>query len=60
MCEALRTARMILGGGPTRIGQGIELDDGCVPAAFAPREMGMESVMDNCNPESRAGSRRRV
>jgi carbamoyl-phosphate synthase large subunit len=43
---------MILGGGPNRIGQGIEFDYCCVHAAFALRDMGFESVMVNCNPET--------
>ena len=43
---------MILGGGPNRIGQGIEFDYCCVHAAFALRDMGCESVMVNCNPET--------
>ncbi len=43
---------MILGGGPNRIGQGIEFDYCCVHASFALREMGYESVMVNCNPET--------
>ncbi len=43
---------MILGGGPNRIGQGIEFDYTCVHAAFALREEGIESVMVNCNPET--------
>ncbi len=43
---------MILGGGPNRIGQGIEFDYCCVHAAFALRDAGLESVMVNCNPET--------
>ncbi len=43
---------MILGGGPNRIGQGIEFDYCCCHAAFALREMGIETVMVNCNPET--------
>ena len=43
---------MILGGGPNRIGQGIEFDYCCVHAAFALRDIGCESVMVNCNPET--------
>ena len=43
---------MILGGGPNRIGQGIEFDYCCVHATFALREMGYETVMVNCNPET--------
>jgi carbamoyl-phosphate synthase large subunit len=54
-CEADPTDRrkiMILGGGPNRIGQGIEFDYCCVHAAFALREIGVESIMVNCNPET--------
>jgi len=54
-CEAAPTANskiMILGGGPNRIGQGIEFDYCCVHAAFALREAGYETVMVNCNPET--------
>ena len=51
-----RTARkqrvVILGGGPNRIGQGIEFDYCCCHAAFALREMGYEAIMVNCNPET--------
>ncbi len=43
---------MVLGGGPNRIGQGIEFDYCCVHAAFALREQGYESIMINCNPET--------
>ncbi|MDD5429447.1 MAG: carbamoyl-phosphate synthase large subunit [Candidatus Omnitrophica bacterium] len=43
---------MILGGGPNRIGQGIEFDYTCVHAAFALRDHGYESIMVNCNPET--------
>ncbi len=43
---------MILGGGPNRIGQGIEFDYTCVHAAFALKEAGVESIMVNCNPET--------
>ena len=43
---------MVLGGGPNRIGQGIEFDYCCVHAAFALRDEGVESVMVNCNPET--------
>jgi carbamoyl-phosphate synthase large subunit len=43
---------MILGGGPNRIGQGIEFDYTCVHAAFCLRDMGYESIMVNCNPET--------
>jgi carbamoyl-phosphate synthase large subunit len=54
-CEAKPTGRrkvVILGGGPNRIGQGIEFDYCCVHAAFALREIGIESIMVNCNPET--------
>ena len=54
-CEADPTdARkiMILGGGPNRIGQGIEFDYCCVHAAFALKEAGFETIMVNCNPET--------
>ncbi len=54
-CEATPTeARkvIILGGGPTRIGQGIEFDYCCVHAVMALREMGIEAIMVNCNPET--------
>jgi carbamoyl-phosphate synthase large subunit len=54
-CEAHPSARrkiMILGGGPNRIGQGIEFDYCCVHAAFALREAGIETIMVNCNPET--------
>jgi carbamoyl-phosphate synthase large subunit len=54
-CEANRTDRrkiVILGGGPNRIGQGIEFDYCCVHAAFALREAGYEAIMVNCNPET--------
>jgi len=43
---------MVLGGGPNRIGQGIEFDYCCVHAAFCIREAGYESIMVNCNPET--------
>jgi carbamoyl-phosphate synthase large subunit len=43
---------MILGGGPNRIGQGIEFDYCCVHAAFAVRDEGLETIMVNCNPET--------
>ena len=43
---------LVLGGGPNRIGQGIEFDYCCVHAAFALREQGYESIMVNCNPET--------
>jgi carbamoyl-phosphate synthase large subunit len=54
-CEANPTPRdkiMILGGGPNRIGQGIEFDYCCVHAALALREDGFETIMVNCNPET--------
>jgi carbamoyl-phosphate synthase large subunit len=54
-CEARPTDRqkiMILGGGPNRIGQGIEFDYCCVHAVFALREAGFETIMVNCNPET--------
>ncbi len=54
-CEARPTNRrkvMILGGGPNRIGQGIEFDYCCVHAAFALHEAGFETIMVNCNPET--------
>ena len=43
---------MVLGGGPNRIGQGIEFDYCCVHAAFSIREAGLQSIMVNCNPET--------
>ena len=43
---------MILGSGPNRIGQGIEFDYCCCHASFALQEMGVESIMVNCNPET--------
>ncbi len=54
-CEANPTDRdkiMVLGGGPNRIGQGIEFDYCCVHAALAMREDGYETIMVNCNPET--------
>jgi carbamoyl-phosphate synthase large subunit len=54
-CEAMPTANrkiMILGGGPNRIGQGIEFDYCCVHASLALREAGFETIMVNCNPET--------
>ncbi|MFA5554252.1 MAG: carbamoyl-phosphate synthase large subunit [Phycisphaerae bacterium] len=47
-----RNKIMVLGGGPNRIGQGIEFDYCCVHAAFAIRDEGFESIMVNCNPET--------
>ena len=43
---------IVLGGGPNRIGQGIEFDYCCVHAAFALRDHGFETIMVNCNPET--------
>ena len=54
-CESAPTDRrkvIILGGGPNRIGQGIEFDYCCCHASFALREIGVESIMVNCNPET--------
>jgi carbamoyl-phosphate synthase large subunit len=54
-CEAAPSARrkiMVLGGGPNRIGQGIEFDYCCVHAALALRDDGFETIMVNCNPET--------
>ena len=54
-CEARPTQRdkiMILGGGPNRIGQGIEFDYCCVHAALTMRKQGYETIMVNCNPET--------
>ena len=54
-CEAAPTDKpkiMILGGGPNRIGQGIEFDYCCVHAALALKEVGYETIMVNCNPET--------
>jgi len=54
-CEAEPSSRrkiMVLGGGPNRIGQGIEFDYCCVHASFAARDFGFESIMVNCNPET--------
>ncbi|MEO3691495.1 carbamoyl-phosphate synthase large subunit [Roseateles paludis] len=54
-CEAQPTSKkkiMVLGGGPNRIGQGIEFDYCCVHAALAMREDGYETIMVNCNPET--------
>jgi carbamoyl-phosphate synthase large subunit len=55
VCESNPTDRkkiIILGGGPNRIGQGIEFDYCCVHAAYALREAGYETIMVNCNPET--------
>jgi carbamoyl-phosphate synthase large subunit len=54
-CEANPTAKdkiMVIGGGPNRIGQGIEFDYCCVHAALACKELGYETIMVNCNPET--------
>ena len=54
-CESKPTDKkkiMVLGGGPNRIGQGIEFDYCCVHAAFAMRDDGYETIMVNCNPET--------
>ncbi|HEX4825742.1 MAG TPA: carbamoyl-phosphate synthase large subunit [Candidatus Polarisedimenticolaceae bacterium] len=54
-CESRPTSArkvVILGGGPNRIGQGIEFDYCCCHAAFALKEIGVESIMVNCNPET--------
>ncbi len=54
-CESAPSGRrkiVILGGGPNRIGQGIEFDYCCVHAAYALREAGFETIMVNCNPET--------
>lgn len=54
-CESQPSGKkkiMVLGGGPNRIGQGIEFDYCCVHAAFAMREDGYETIMVNCNPET--------
>ncbi len=55
VCEAMPSDKkkiMVLGGGPNRIGQGIEFDYCCVHAALAMREDGFETIMVNCNPET--------
>ncbi len=52
MAVSDRKKVMILGGGPNRIGQGIEFDYTCVHAAFTLRDEGYESIMVNCNPET--------
>ena len=54
-CESKSTSRekiIVLGGGPNRIGQGIEFDYCCVQASLAARDLGYESLMINCNPET--------
>ena len=54
-CEADPSEKLkiiVLGGGPNRIGQGIEFDYCCVPAIFALHEAGYETIMINCNPET--------
>lgn len=54
-CESMPSSKdkiMVLGGGPNRIGQGIEFDYCCVHAAFAMRDDGYETIMVNCNPET--------
>ena len=54
-CESRPSDRekiVILGGGPNRIGQGIEFDYCCVHAAYALRDAGYETIMVNCNPET--------
>ena len=54
-CESKPTSRekiIVLGGGPNRIGQGIEFDYCCVQASLAARDLGFESLMINCNPET--------
>ena len=54
-CESRPTTRekiVVLGGGPNRIGQGIEFDYCCVQASLAARDAGFESIMINCNPET--------
>ena len=50
--ESLQKKVMIIGGGPNRIGQGIEFDYCCVHASFALNEMGVKTIMYNCNPET--------
>jgi carbamoyl-phosphate synthase large subunit len=52
VASSARRKIMVLGGGPNRIGQGIEFDYCCVHAAFALRDEGYESLMVNCNPET--------
>ena len=50
--EATNKKVMIIGGGPNRIGQGIEFDYCCVHASFVLNEMGVTTIMYNCNPET--------
>src|SRR6266404_8943422 len=50
--ESTKRKIMVLGGGPNRIGQGIEFDYCCVHAAFALRDLGFETIMVNSNPET--------
>jgi len=52
VASSSRRKVMVLGGGPNRIGQGIEFDYCCVHAAFALRDAGFETIMVNCNPET--------
>ncbi|MCX7014559.1 MAG: carbamoyl-phosphate synthase large subunit [Candidatus Sumerlaeota bacterium] len=52
VAQSDRKKVMVLGGGPNRIGQGIEFDYCCVHAAFALRDLGYETIMVNCNPET--------
>ena len=51
-CPTDKEKILILGGGPNRIGQGIEFDYCCCQAAFALSKMGYETIMYNCNPET--------
>ena len=54
-CEAEPTSKkkiIILGGGPNRIGQGIEFDYCCCQASFSLKDAGFETIMVNCNPET--------
>ena len=54
-CEAAPSAKkkiIILGGGPNRIGQGIEFDYCCCQASYALKDAGFETIMINCNPET--------
>jgi carbamoyl-phosphate synthase large subunit len=52
MAESDQKKVLVIGGGPNRIGQGIEFDYCCVHASFAIEDMGMKSIMYNCNPET--------